>query len=100
MVVAARPVRVLHAAAHRLHDVAAHRAAGVVRVATKAVVNSGAMANCGATRHAVKVAATTVRAQKAVLTTGSTTEAHVQLHRAGTAVHVAMAMNCPATSTL
>jgi len=116
VVVAARPVRVLHAAVHRLHDVAVHRAAGVVMVgvmvavmaavmaAVKAVVNFGAMANSGAMRRVLKATATTVRAQKADSTTEATTEATTarlaKVHPAASVVRAAMATNCRATSTL
>jgi predicted PP-loop superfamily ATPase len=102
--VAARRVLVLHAAAHHLHDVAAHRGVGVemdaVRAATKAVVNFAATANSAATLRVLKVVATTVHAQKAALTTEATTARHVKTRRAVTAPHFAMAMSCPVTSTL
>jgi len=86
--VAARPVRVLHAVAHRPHDVAAHRAADV------------AMANSVAIPRVLKATATTAHAQKAALTTEATTVPHAKAHPAVSVARVAMATNCRATSTL
>ena len=93
---AARRAHVLHAVALLHHVAAACKVAAVAMV----VVNSVATATTVATLRVLKVVATTVHAQKAALTTEATTARHVKTRRAVTAPHVAMAMSCPATSTL